>query len=358
MRWILILCLTLLLARPAAAAEPPPEKLELTHLVNRADRLPPSVTVGRDIVVDEKVKIRKGDSVRVVAFDGKHATIEPQPGERVNIALADCDLLEAANAAWAALTPAQRAVDPDTLAADRSLWPLTVTLPSEVTLRDGARLPAGVEFDLARVTTEHADILDRKSRTLYRVWLRETDTVARARERALLEPDERPSRIAAALAPRLVDANGRPVKRDLDQTNVFVLYTTASWCVPCRSFTPQLMQYMKKVERANPRLAVIVISADQDEKDRQQYMTATRMPWPSITYTARREIALLRDYWGKSIPNLVVIDRHGTVLADSYTPDTYTDPEEVLARLTPLLESGIARARPARLKGDNRSKKR
>jgi len=70
--------------------------------------------------------------------------------------------------------------------------------------------------------------------------LSQTDAVARARELALIEPMKRPARIVEALKDVMVDSDGKAAtKADLDSQKIFALYYGASWCGPCRSFSPR-----------------------------------------------------------------------------------------------------------------------
>ena len=66
------------------------------------------------------------------------------------------------------------------------------------------------------------------------------------------------------------------------------------------------------------------------------YMRDMGMPWPAIDYAKVPTMAALNKYAGSGIPDLVIIDGTGKVLADSYVNGTYVGPAKVLADLDTL----------------------
>src|SRR6185503_9533959 len=97
-----------------------------------------------------------------------------------------------------------------TLLADASLWPERVTCASGFRLEDGTVIAPGGEFEFLSIDQEGVKFYSKEQHTTLVAELAVTDLVKRARERALLEPDKRPSHLAAVLK-GLVDASGKPV---------------------------------------------------------------------------------------------------------------------------------------------------
>jgi len=343
---LLMTCAVLL--QPALAQEKtkpqPPETLTLNDLANRPDRWPTEVVLAEDFDFTSGNSAKKGQVVRVLEFNGRDVVVDAGNDLVFQIEVASCNLLEAANAAWKALTPAQRAVDAKTLVADASLWPNKATCFVGFTLGDGSILEAGMEFDLMSVQNDGVHLFLSEPRTKLQVNLTETDVIARARERALIEPEKRPSRIAEALRGNMVDASGKPFKSEaIDSADVYALYFSASWCGPCRKFTPGFIEYIKEIGAANPKLAVVLMSKDETDADMQAYMQGDDMPWPAVPMATLNETPALVGYAGGGIPHLVVLDRHGRVLSSSYRGSQYLGPNHPLAALKKLVAAGTTK---------------
>src|SRR5262249_24074978 len=106
----------------------PPEKLTLNDLTNHPERWPQTVTLLKGFKAANGMSEKKGQAVEVLEFDGSKVRIDAGNQMVFRVAPDAVDLLDAVNKIWSELTPAQRAVDAETLAADASLWPEKVKL--------------------------------------------------------------------------------------------------------------------------------------------------------------------------------------------------------------------------------------
>jgi nucleoredoxin len=120
---------------------------------------------------------------------------------------------------------------------------------------------------------------------------------------------------------------------ELNRKKIYGLYFSAHWCAPCRKFTPQLVEYYNRIARDHPEFEVIFISADKSAEAMAGYMRDTGMPWAAIDYAKLPGVSALTKYAGSGIPDLVIIDGAGKVLADSYVNGNYIGPSQVLADL-------------------------
>jgi nucleoredoxin len=118
------------------------------------------------------------------------------------------------------------------------------------------------------------------------------------------------------------------------------LYYSASWCGPCRQFTPQFVEAYKQIKQRHPEFEVVFVSADRSAGDMTDYVKADRMPWLALKYEAAQSDAELRRYCGPGIPCLVLVDPQGRVLSDSFEGDNYLGPGKVLADAQRLLAAG------------------
>lgn len=131
---------------------------------------------------------------------------------------------------------------------------------------------------------------------------------------------------------------------ELNRKKLYGLYFSAHWCAPCRKFTPQLIEYYNRISRDHPEFEIIFISADKSADAMAGYMRDTGMPWAAIDYAKVPGMSALTKYAGSGIPDLVIIDGAGKVLADSYVNGNYVGPSQVLADLDTIFSKNSDQA--------------
>lgn len=86
-------------------------------------------------------------------------------------------------------------------------------------------------------------------------------------------------------------------------------HCSASWCPPCRSFTPVLAEFYNNLHESK-RFEIVFVSKDSNEQSFSSYFA--KMPWLAIPYDSQdgqSAIDKLNSHFGVwSIPKLVVID--------------------------------------------------
>ncbi len=148
--------------------------------------------------------------------------------------------------------------------------------------------------------------------------------------------ETQPSKIAKALSGKLVGLNGRALGQvpgdRLAGTRMYAVYFSASWCGPCRRFTPELVEAYPKIKAAHPEFEVIFVSADRDEESMRHYMIDDHMMWLALRFKDVRSNSTLLRYERNGIPNLVFIDGDGRILSKSYDDQgNYVGPQKVLS---------------------------
>ena len=114
-----------------------------------------------------------------------------------------------------------------------------------------------------------------------------------------------PKSLREVLAGPLVDAKG--AARELPSTGFVALYHSATWCGPCREFTPLLIKAYEAIRAAGGALEVVFVSSDNNEVSWLEYKD--HMPWVSIPFSDKARRAALKDLCGVSgIPALVLCD--------------------------------------------------
>ena len=113
------------------------------------------------------------------------------------------------------------------------------------------------------------------------------------------------------LGTELVDAKGDKVETSSLEGKVIGLYFSASWCGPCRAFTPQLVEFR---DRNDDKFEVVFVSSDRSGEDQQAYMKDYDMEWPAIPFDSPLRQELGAKYGIRGIPSLIIIDDQGNLI--------------------------------------------
>ena len=106
-------------------------------------------------------------------------------------------------------------------------------------------------------------------------------------------------------------------KEALKGRKQIVLYFSASWCPPCRKFTPDLVSYAK-ANKDSKDVIVILVGSDQTAAKQADYMKKYDMDFYAIPFDKARLGKIKRLYGGGGIPNLVILQPDGKVVKGSY----------------------------------------
>jgi|GEM_PF-883872 len=110
---------------------------------------------------------------------------------------------------------------------------------------------------------------------------------------------------------KLIKASGREV--DISQAlqgKMVGVYFSASWCGPCRNFTPQLVKFYKRTA-AKENLEIVFVSLDRTEADMMNYMKKYSMPWLAVPFNDPSGKKLKNELNIHGIPALVIFDSSG-----------------------------------------------
>jgi len=104
--------------------------------------------------------------------------------------------------------------------------------------------------------------------------------------------------------------NGEKV--NFSDCNKVGLYFTASWCPPCRAFTPVLNEAYKEAKAAGKKSEVVFVSCDQDQASYDAYYQ--KMDFARLDFNAKdvnKELSTKCNVSG--IPKLVFFDDQGNI---------------------------------------------
>lgn len=120
----------------------------------------------------------------------------------------------------------------------------------------------------------------------------------------------------------------------LREVKYTLFYFSAHWCPPCRTFTPELVNFYNR-HKNDHNFEIVFVSADRNEAAMREYFA--EMPWLAIRYNQVRNSGLAQRYAGPGIPCLVMVNAAGEVVSDSYRNGQYVGPQRVLADLEGML---------------------
>jgi nucleoredoxin len=140
-----------------------------------------------------------------------------------------------------------------------------------------------------------------------------------------------PSPWADILGQELVLRTGEIVETKSLAAPLLALYFSASWCPPCRKFTPELIEFY---EKNRDRVDVVLMGMDQTEAGREKYFSKSQMPWLSVPFNSVTPPMLFEKLGQSGIPALVIINSNGEIVTDNATADITRNPDKAVDEWT------------------------
>lgn len=98
-----------------------------------------------------------------------------------------------------------------------------------------------------------------------------------------------------------------PTADVLDGKTVVGLYFSASWCVPCKVFTPQLAYWYHDLVGAGKPIAIVFLSSDKDSSAFEAYFSS--QPWVAVPFAERRIKGNASSHFAiNGIPALILLN--------------------------------------------------
>ncbi|TKR62263.1 hypothetical protein L596_026250 [Steinernema carpocapsae] len=95
---------------------------------------------------------------------------------------------------------------------------------------------------------------------------------------------------------------------------IVAFYFSASWCPPCRLFTPILKDFYEEV--GNDDFEVVFVSSDRSNENLLEYMRKSHGDWFFVDVDNLKNEFLRKKYHVNSIPKLVIAKADGTVITE------------------------------------------
>jgi nucleoredoxin len=123
--------------------------------------------------------------------------------------------------------------------------------------------------------------------------------------------------ISKTFPPQLITASGKQVNSaDVLKGKTVAVYFSASWCPPCRQFTPQLVKFYKRTAKKE-NIEIVLVSSDKTEKAMTGYVKKYKMPWLTVPFGHPAAAALKKSLKVSGIPALIVFSPAGKIVSQN-----------------------------------------
>jgi hypothetical protein len=323
--WSLVVLVVVLGALNATAAG----DLTWQELVRRPELWPAQCTSKVTIPFDGGVSIKAGqklkvlkvlpNAVQVTTLDDK-VTFEAEPDET--------DMLAVARDAYAKLTPKQQALTYATIAQRKGLWPERVTATRQFSLSPTQTIQAGDVLLLVNCQPAGLTVKSEKFNATFNVVADATDIMVLARK-LVEDPQAMPTRAAAEEKQKAIgrifaetegklinSVTGKPDPLDAKAVpKYYVFFRGSSTCPITRQFTPTVVKFYNDTKPKHPEFEIIWLMTEKID-DTAKFAKANGFAWRAMEYGSTPAIPTVHQAISGRLPQLIVVDRNGKVLAN------------------------------------------
>lgn len=339
------------------------QELSWTELAQRPELWPAQCTVKATINFEGGVSVPAGATVDVLDFKGNEADMKTTDGKTYFAAEPDdTDVLEVARAAYAKLTPKQRALTYPLIVRQNDLWPYKVAITRSFSLAPGKIVQVGDQVLVKDIQPGKVDVVSEKLNARFAVAMPATDLMAQVRkfveddsagprllavqklaaeklaaeEKAKADAIKAEGRVAVELEGKLINSmTGQPEPLNTNAwPHYYVFLRGQSTCPITRNFALTFIQYCNGIKSTHPEVEVVYLTIE-DLPETYKFAKELGFDWRTVSYE-NTTMPSVNPYIDGRIPQLIVMDRNGRVLANgiqSTAPDALHQLDALLKQL-------------------------
>ena len=334
----------LLAARSTATAG----ELTWQELARRPELWPAQVTVKVAMKFQGGTTVQPGQKANVVEVKANEIDLVTTDG-KMNFAADpdETDVLALAGEAYAKLTPKQRELTYASIVQKKDLWPYRVTITRGFTLAPGKDVQVGDQVLVKDIQPGKVDVVSEKLNARFAVAMPATDLMAQARrfvedaqagprllamrkmaeeklaaeQKAQADKIKAVGRVVLELEGKLINSQtGQPEPLDTQSLpRYFVFLRGQSSCPITRRFAPTFVKYCAEMKPKHPEFDVIYLTIE-DMPETEKFAKELGFSWRTVTYENTTMPSVNPSIDGR-IPQLIVMDRNGRILANGIQND-------------------------------------
>ncbi|PAV63618.1 hypothetical protein WR25_20869 [Diploscapter pachys] len=116
------------------------------------------------------------------------------------------------------------------------------------------------------------------------------------------------------------------------------LYFSASWCNPCKAFTPKLKKFYEEIKKRHPEFEVVFVSRDRESNSLVNYYLDQMGAWTYIPFGDPKIQELLTKFEIKTIPAMKIVKPDGKVVIN----DARTEIQDNMDNMENLYDGWMA----------------
>ncbi len=321
------------------------QELSWAELARRPELWPAQCTIKQGVAFQDGVRVAAGQTLRVHQVKANEAEVGTLDGRTdFTVGPDETDLLAVAQAAYARLTPRQRALTYPAIARQKELWPAEVALAKSFDLGGGISLHAGAKIAVVAVLPDRLTLHIPQGD--FQVAPYATDVMAQARQfvedpqagprflaaqqqlagaqkqaaeqRVADEKQAAQVRIYTELQGKLVNSlTDRPEPLDARAPpHYLVFFRGSSTCPITNRVAPGFIQWYHEMKPRHPDFEVIWIMTESPA-DTARFARKLGFSWRAVTYESTPSMPEVNRPITGLLPQLIVMDPSGRILIDA-----------------------------------------
>ncbi|HVU06958.1 MAG TPA: thioredoxin-like domain-containing protein [Verrucomicrobiae bacterium] len=293
------------------------QSLTWPQLVQHPELWPSQCTLKRGFDFQSGASVKAGQTVAVLEIHANQMVVGTLTGKAISFDVKpdDTDALAMANAAYAKLTPKQRALTYAAIFQNKDLWPYYLTLKDTFDLDGGHRVNKGDRVIFRDVENGKLEVGVEKFNTVFDLEPTDTDLMEQVRK-FVEDPNGAPSRLIAELQPNLIGSTtGQPSPLDTNSLPRYLVFLRGgNFCPICQQFIPSLVKFYNETKPKHPEFEIIYLSCDGNAAEMAKFAKAEGFSWLAVSYERSGYLFQVIPYFKPPIPQLTVMDQRGHVL--------------------------------------------